>query len=450
MPSSLPGSPSPTQQAPRRSILRPRHTHPITPLPLSLTQRIPAEVFEIIVARIASFDVPTLRVCSLVCKNWLVISRVHLIPSLSLNPRNTESFLRLLKRPHATIARGIRHVSVQGESDAISHRKARESRIFPVDEVRGASSTCEKECMLLLLDALAPFPSLISLSFSWMRSLSPTTNIALTRGFSSRLTDLEFRTCSFPSFPEFVWTLCALQGLRRLALADVTWEDLSIPEPNHTAPSKVSRPPSGLQKLELYLAPIGHICTWLAGHSDALVHLETLRLCSAFWEDADAIAIAWMLRRLGPRTLRISHLWFKPLEAELAAEAARAPVEEAFTARGVERTLSQLNSPCIRHVEFRILLIGELPNGSMGLNWDAIGRILGRSCFRGLQGVTFGLPGHDKKVRSILRRIWGVGKKGEDLENAKEEGRRRSKRQSGKKLTRVQVDEVFASKEKTY
>ncbi|KAF5383137.1 hypothetical protein D9615_005034 [Tricholomella constricta] len=435
---------SPISMQPRRSILRPRQPPPITPLSLDICHRIPTEVFSIIIDRIARFDVPTLRVCSLVCKTWLAVSRSHLIPTLSLNAKNTKSFLRLLNSPHATISRGVHHVSVQGDSDAISHRKSRESRIYPVDMIiNGGTLTCDES---LLLRSLAPFPSLTSLSFSWLRDgLSPPTSAALICGFPG-LTDLEFRTCSFPSFTEFARTVCALQALRRLALADVTWDDLSLPEcdpASESASSSFKRPPAGLQTLELYLSPIGHLCTWLAGHSDALVQLETVRLCSAFWEDVDAVAIAWMLRRLGRkvrhlslpwhlpevdlshhtelRTLRISHLWFKPY-AEAAAE-------DCFTTRGIEKTLLQLNSAYIRSIEFRVLLVF---GGELGLDWEKMRRILARKCFAGLQLLTFGLPVLDRKVRAILRKLWGGAT---DVN----ESRRRSRR----RLTRLQVDEVF-------
>lgn len=442
--------PVPISTEPRRSILRPRQPPPITPLSLDISRRIPPEVFDIIIERIARFDVPTLRVCSLVCKAWLPVSRYHLIPAISLGPKNVKSFLRLLNSPHSTISSGIHHVSIQSDSDAISHRKSRESRIYPADiniSTDGATFSCDET----LLRLLAPFPLLTSLSFSWLRTgFTLPTTAALIHGFPG-LTELEFRTCTFPSFDKFTSMICALQNLRRIVLADVTWVDLALPE----SPTRQSLPPR-LEALDLYLSPIGHICTWLAAHSDDLENLCTIDMCSAFWEDIDAISIAWMLRRLGPkikhlglpwhlpevdlshhtelRTLRISHLWFKPVPDS--------PAEECFTARGIEKTLLQLSSPHIRSIDIRVLTLSPLKLSELGLDWEKLRRILSRQCFAQLQLLTFGLSAYDKRLKMMLRKIWGSARSYEDDDS------RRHSRRSGRRLTRSQVDEVFASKAK--
>lgn len=240
------------------------------------------------------------------CKAWLPTSRYHLIPAISLGPKNIKSFLRLLDSPHCTISRGIHHISIQNESDAISHRKSRESRIFTTDlNVSSAMGTLT--CDEALLQRLCSFPSLTSLSFSWLRNgFTPATAETLICDFS-RLTEIEFRTCTFPSFDQFTSMICALQNLRRITLADVTWMDMTLPD----SLTRQGLPPQ-LQTLELYLSPIGHICTWFAAHSDDLECLETVNMCSAFWEDMDSISIAWMLRRLGPKVKHLSLPWHLP------------------------------------------------------------------------------------------------------------------------------------------
>ncbi|KAG6816434.1 hypothetical protein H0H87_006096 [Tephrocybe sp. NHM501043] len=430
---------------PRRSILRRRQPPPITPLSSHICRRMPQEVIEIIIERIASFDVPTLRACSLVCKSWLPISRWHLIPAVSLGSKNIRSFLRLLDSPYSTISHSIHHVSIQSESKAISHRRARESRIYPPDfdvtTPGGRPFTCDET----LLRRLTLFPSLTSLSFSWLREgLALPTSTALTQGFAG-LTKIEFRTCTFPSFEKYTHMICALQNLRMLALMDVTWDDLTLPE----SPTRQGLPPY-LEVLELYLSPIGHICTWIAAHSHDLKHLKTVNMCSAFWEDIDSMAIAWMLRRLGPkikhlslpwhlpevdlshhtelRTLRISHLWFKPVPDN--------PAEECFTAKGIEKTLLQLNSYHIRSVDFRVLTLFQMTGSELGLDWEKMWKILSRKCFAQLQGITFGLSAYDKRLRLMLKKIWGS-------QQVKEtEDTRRHSKKSGRRLTRLQVDEV--------
>ncbi|KAG6872579.1 hypothetical protein C0995_008646 [Termitomyces sp. Mi166 len=463
----MPDSSAPTE--PRRSILRRRQPPPITPLSPDVCQRLPSEVIHIIIERIANFDVPTLRACSLVCQSWLPISRWHLIPTVSLGPKNIKSFLRLLESPYSTISQSIHHVSIQSDSNAISHRKPRESRIYPPDLVAspdGSPLTCDET----LLRRLTLFPALTSISFSWLREglALPTSNV-LIEGFPG-LTKIEFRTCTFPSFEEFTHVICALQNLRHLALMDVTWDELALPE----SPIRQALP-SHLETLELYLSPIGHICTWIAAHSDDLKELQTISLCSAFWEDLDSIAIAWMLRRLGPkvkhlslpwhlpegtswrllstafevisngyliylivdlshhtelRTLRISHLWFKPIPDN--------PAEECFTAKGIEKTLLQLNSYQIRNIDFRVLTLFQLTGNELGLDWEKMWKILSRKCFAQLQSVTFGLSAYDKRLRLMLKKIWGGSRQMEIVDDP-----RRHSRRSGRRLTKLQVDEVI-------
>jgi hypothetical protein len=49
-------------------------------------------------------DPRALAACSLVCKTWLPASRHHLFQTLSITPRNVQSFIELLKSPRLTIA----------------------------------------------------------------------------------------------------------------------------------------------------------------------------------------------------------------------------------------------------------------------------------------------------------------------------------------------------------
>ncbi|KAG5637174.1 hypothetical protein H0H81_005473 [Sphagnurus paluster] len=444
---------------PRRSILRRRQPPPVTPLPPDLCRRIPPEVFHIIIEKISRFDVHTLRACSLVCRTWHPVSRFHLIPTLALGPTNIKSFLRLLDSPYATISRGVHHISIHGDSEAISHRRIplRESRLFPVTvDHQQAPAPPSPPPLDQLLHRLVTFSALTSLSFSWLQGGLPApAAAALTHGLPA-LTALEFRTCTFPSFSGFAHTLSALRGLQRLALADVTYDDPALPA-THVPP------PPRLRTLELYLAPIAHLCTWLGAYAAAdgtgLVQLETVRLCSAFWDDGDALAIAWMLRRLGPRirhlalpwhipeavdlshntelrTLRITHLWFRPPPPP-DADAEKTVVEEYFTVRGIEKTLLQLSAPHIQSIDFRVLLVCELRDGELGLDWERMRTILARACFGALQALTFGLPRDDRKVRAVLRKIWPGGAQGVQGLPVKEE-----KRLSRRSARRIMVDEV--------
>ena len=293
-----------------KSILRARQPVSIRPLPNELSRRIPPEVIDLIIAGIACFDVHTLAVCSTVSKSWLVASRQRLFSAISLNGRNTESFIRLLDSPCATISWGIRHVSIHHSSSTTSFHKEAE------DELGVARSRCPGSvdpCGQALLHRLTKFKSLTSLRFSWLQGgFDPQATATLIHGFPD-LTDIEFRTCAFPSFVQFTETICALQNLRRLALSDVTWTDRRLPGDNEP-PSQWKRQtlPRGLRTVELYIAPIGHMMTWLGTYAADLVELDTVRLCSVFWEDVDTRSIAWFLWRFAQKIRHLSLPWHLP------------------------------------------------------------------------------------------------------------------------------------------
>ena len=297
-----------------KSILRARQPASIRPLPNELSRRIPPEVIDLIIASIACFDVHTLTVCSTVCKSWLVASRQRLFSAVSLNERNTKSFILLLDSPHATISWGIRHVSIhQYSSSTASCRGDVEDKLAIVhDRCPGTVDLCGQA----LLHRLTKFRSLTSLRFSWLQGgFDPQATSTLMRGFPD-LTDIEFRTCIFPSFAQFTDTVCALQNLRRLTLSDVTWTDQRLPGDNEP-PSQWNRQklPRGLRTVEFYIAPIGHVMTWLGSYAAELGELETVRLCSVFWEDADALAISWFLRRFAQKIKHLSLPWHLPQSA---------------------------------------------------------------------------------------------------------------------------------------
>lgn len=168
-------------------------------------------------------------------------------------------------------------------------------------------------CSEALLHHLTKFRSLTSLRFSWLQSgLHPHATATISRGFPG-LTDIEFRACTFPSFAQFTDTVCALRSLRRLALSDVTWADQRLPGDNEPPSQwKRQRLPPGLRTVELYVAPIGHVMTWLGSYAADLGELDTVRLCSVFWEDVDALAIAWFLRRFAQKIKHLSLPWHLP------------------------------------------------------------------------------------------------------------------------------------------
>lgn len=280
-----------TLKQPRKSILRPRRLA-IIPLPLDLSQRIPPEVINLIIDSVAFCDLPTLTVCSRVCRAWLTASRARTYLTISLNETNLWRFVHLLDSPHSTLALGIRHVSIQYGSAGFACEASRGLELF-------------EERMWRLIK----FASLTSLCFSFLNCLNPHKICVLARGFPG-LTDLEFRTCDFPSFTEFTGVVCALRNLRRISLSDIHWLDCTVP--GSTLSQCI---PRGLQTVELYLSPINHFCIWLANYSHVLLSLETFRFGSTSWDDRDAISVAWMLSKFAEQVKTLALPYHLPESA---------------------------------------------------------------------------------------------------------------------------------------
>lgn len=402
-----------------KSILRTRQPSIITPLSKELTQLIPPEVIDLIIERVAIFDVSTLSVCSLVCKKWLYSSRPRLFSTISLNPRNTERFIRLLDSPYATISAGIRHISIQHSDVGAIRDISLASSNETVEDV------CTPWCGEILLYRLKDFKMLTSLALSYIADCDSDEAVTrmITHSFPG-LTDLEFRTCIFPSFASFTDMLCALQNLRRITLTDVSWEDLRLPPGDFLKRTRRRRPAlQRLRTLELYISPIGHFVTWLSAFDsesgNELAELRTVRLCSIFWDDMDTYSISRFLKKFAPkikhlslpwhlpevnfsvltslRSLRLSHLWFQSVGPR---------AEEFFSPKGIEKTLKQLSSPFIESIGFRIQC--ERARVLPEFDWLKVAEILSQENFTNLREVTFGIPAHDKKLRLIVGRLWNV------------------------------------------
>ncbi|KAF8067765.1 hypothetical protein FPV67DRAFT_1449381 [Lyophyllum atratum] len=81
----------------------------------------------------------------------------------------------------------------------------------------------------------------------------------------------------------------------------------------------------------------------------------------------------------------------------------------------------------------------DLKGSELGLDWEKVKRILSRKCFSELQVLTFGLSVYDRRLKMMLKKIWGGARQtSEDVDEF-----RRSSRLSGRRLTKLQVDEVF-------
>ena len=88
--------------------------------PLSSTTRstphLPPELFDIIVDFLHD-DEESLVNCSLVCKNWLPVTRYHIFKNLLLDRWNVEEFVDMITHPSATVAPYIHRLTIdQGKA----------------------------------------------------------------------------------------------------------------------------------------------------------------------------------------------------------------------------------------------------------------------------------------------------------------------------------------------
>ncbi|TFK41523.1 hypothetical protein BDQ12DRAFT_720367 [Crucibulum laeve] len=72
---------------------------------------LPPELFALVIDYLHS-DKNSLRTCTLVCRQWLVEARFHLIPAVELNRLNIFSFVPLLQNSHTSIAMSIRTLTI--------------------------------------------------------------------------------------------------------------------------------------------------------------------------------------------------------------------------------------------------------------------------------------------------------------------------------------------------
>ncbi|RDB30370.1 hypothetical protein Hypma_007206 [Hypsizygus marmoreus] len=400
--SLLPTASSPEAQNPRKSILRTRHDQPrpFIALSLSLSQRIPPEVIDLVIENVSPIDIKTLGACALVSKAWLAAGRHRLFLTVTLNESNAGRFMDLLDAPYLTIANSVHEIFLVAASN----------RPIPSDLVeyyppRRAPHHEE------IARRLSAFPSLTSLCVSWVLESTGSFTAAVTHS-SLSLTELEFRVCKLKSFSQFTRVLAGLQSLRRLIISDVEWYD------GHSLAqvSTYQRIPARLQTLELYTPTILPFCSWLSFHAKSFLELDTLRLCSLFWDAQDASSIGQLLKCFGPKIKHLSLPWHFP-EIDLSYSKGLRSLHfthlrfqtdfiglqtAAISSDVVERTLYQLTSPILETIDFTA--------ETFLLDYETIGRILTKPCFSQLKVIRTGVASCDRNLHNLLKRIHGSGK----------------------------------------
>jgi hypothetical protein len=75
--------------------------------------KVPSEVFDTVIDFLHS-DIPALKTCTLVCKEWLPASRYHLFSTISVDQHHVQRFLDMLDSPLCVWRPYIRHLQITG------------------------------------------------------------------------------------------------------------------------------------------------------------------------------------------------------------------------------------------------------------------------------------------------------------------------------------------------
>ena len=218
-----------------------------TESPISPTQsaasRVPQEILDKII-QYAQDDIPSLLICSLVCRAWLSASRFRLFKRHFIHDRDLYKLIQLLKSPHATLARYIHCLTVGSEILVEKH-------IWP----------------------LPPFSSLeiLRLSNAHIFSSHHLSQIVIQEKFPM-ITSLVLWYITFDTFEQCTAILSSLPRLEHLSLLSVhVGSSRSEVEPN-TRDSRLS-----LRSFSIERCRLAEWFTWLLTF-DPIPPLRTIRV----------------------------------------------------------------------------------------------------------------------------------------------------------------------------
>lgn len=223
-----------------------------TSLPTHITARLALELYHNILSHFHSSK-PTLSRCSLVCSAWLGACRYHLFFSVNLRPKLVQ-FLRGSPHASATITPYIRDVALGG--GWMSEQKE------------------EFNDVVEFMTNLENIRKLHLETWSW-DYLGPVAAGTLLEAQGNRfqkLTTLDMRYISFPSFPVFRKFVSGFRLLQDLRLYNVTWEpSTNSSSPKSPASVLLPSPPGSLRRLAIDSCPNMPILSWLSSDDGSLV-----------------------------------------------------------------------------------------------------------------------------------------------------------------------------------
>ncbi|KAJ7512794.1 hypothetical protein B0H11DRAFT_2267854 [Mycena galericulata] len=240
--------------------------------------KVTLEISNYIIRYLAEY-LPALRVCSLVCREWLPASRKIMHRDLLLHNENIASFPQLLESPLNTFFDAVRTMYLSLDHDGSETRA--------------------------VLESLPQFTHLDSLSLD---------SGCLSHGLpaSPRISTLELSDVEFPSFVAFLDLLSQFSGLKSLTLGHLEFPGGSRKPkiPRKTAPF----PGLSLETFSVDVSDNNQLLHWLAS-STAAGHcqISTPRLILTGFDDISSTRISGYLHTLGTN---LKHLSLPPVMSQ--------------------------------------------------------------------------------------------------------------------------------------
>lgn len=239
---------------------------PTTATACESASKIPSELFDYIIdcnlsrstveapfhSAISYLDRQFLATCGLVAKAWLPRSRYRLFENISLSPRNSDAFLKLLNAPSSTIASCVRSLSL-------------------LDGLGGS----RPDQRLWIHQSISRLATLKGVENLWMGCVDLGVGLRDITQFLSELQSLngiKLYDCGFRSPAGFVDMICACKNLTSLQLDSVTW----LPTGQYALPDRGTMP-AALRNIELRSCDQAGVLRWLIA-CNTKPRITTLRI----------------------------------------------------------------------------------------------------------------------------------------------------------------------------
>ncbi|KAF5356581.1 hypothetical protein D9758_008196 [Tetrapyrgos nigripes] len=373
----------------------------VHPLPRSLTDLIPLEIYEEILSQLSSSPL-TLNSCCLVCKAWIPASRYWLFSAskVLVLRTNVDAFLRLVNRrddPFSIIP-FIQHLALEQGG---SHR-------LPFWGVHGDYYAFQFDDFLKRFHG---FASLKSLRLGWIRAdIGSPVPVALRSNFST-VNELELNSVVLSSVQQFFDILHSLPNLVVLSLSGLSFEYEIVDGRTYNSSLESTPAPPALRVLKANVKEsVTHfLFSWLSYHK--MRSLETVAF-GLFSERTNEI-LSRFLRESSPFVKAIK-IW----DAYTAAGIDLSPCVHLEVVRlGWICLLLQIAPGSVRFATEvlqtvtsplkEIMIVIRLEKGGNdeleAFDWAGLALVLQKPCFRGLETSKLSVSGYKDAVEQVAK-----------------------------------------------